>query len=151
MSKGIKRDDIDDGAIKPGHLGTELHKYSLTFQVGDIAADSDAIKIPLWVPPANITLKKCMMGVDTDVAAADTNYNKIDLTDGTNVIATTSNGPVSGGNSFTAGTLEEIALVADYVAVTSAEQLWLEFTKTGNGLAMSRMTVQIDYTIDDPA
>lgn len=148
---GIARNDIEPGALIPTKLGTELEQFSKTFYLHDITADSDALVIPLWKPPYAITIKRILMGVDTAITAQDTHYNKIDITDGTNIIATVSTGPASGGQSFTAGTFVTLTLDADYVAIANTKTLQVDFTKTGNGLAMSGLNIQIDYEIDDPA
>jgi hypothetical protein len=151
MSAGIKRDDIDAGAIIPSKLDATLKRESKTFHIGDIAADSDAIKVPLWNLPHAITIKRIMMGFDTAITAADTNYQTYEITDGTNTIASTVTGPVTGGNSFAAGVLEALTLVAAYVDQAAAQQLYVEFTKEGSGMTGSNCTVQIDFEYDDPS
>lgn len=147
---GIQRNDIDTGAIVPSKLGTELKRMSKVFNVGDVAADSDAIKVPLFAPPRAITLKKAMLGVDTAITAADTNYQTVALTDGTNTIASLATGPAATGEDMAAGVLEEITLDSDYIEIAAGDQLCLEFTKTGTGMAMSGLVCQIDYEVDDP-
>jgi len=151
MPYGIARNDIEPGAIIPSKLGTELERYSKTFFLAEIAADSDALVIPLWKPPYAITIKRILMGVDTTVTAQDTDYNKIDITDGTNIIATVSTGPAATGTTLTAGAFTTLTLDADYVAIANTETIKVDFTKTGNGLAMSGLNIQIDYEIDDPS
>jgi hypothetical protein len=149
--KGIKRNDIDDGAIIPGQLGSELKYFSQIVNVGDIAADSDAIVHALLKPKSAITIKRLLTGVDTAISAADTDYQTLNITDGTNVIATVSTGPAATGQSFTAGTFVELTVDATYANIANTETIKAAFAKTGNGMAMSALQIQIDYTIDDPA
>ena len=152
MSQGIRRDDLESRLIIPLHLGNELERFSIVVNAGDIAANNNAFKVPVFKPPYAITVKRVLMGVDADIVAADTDYNTVNLTDGTNVIATVSIGPVLTGTSFTAGTFEELAVVTTYAVVTAAEQMYIEFVKTGTtGMAMSNLCMQIDYEINDPS
>jgi hypothetical protein len=155
MAQGITRSDIESGAIIPSKLGTELRRFSQIIHVGDMAIDSDAIVNALWKIPAQmtagVTIKRILMMVDTAVTAADTNYNTYAITDGTNTIASVANGPAATGQSFTAGAFVELTLVADYVDQAAGNTLKLTSTKTGNGLAMSGMNIQIDYEVNDPS
>jgi len=126
-------------------LGTETRiKY---FQVGDIVADSDAIKHALWYLPRRIKITGVKFAVDTAITAQDTNYNTIALTDGTNTIASIVTGPASGGDSLSAGVwlAASTGPVAAYKEQAAGATLKLEFTKTGSGLAMSALAVQIEY------
>lgn len=148
---GIRRDDIADHAVIPLHLGNELHRFSKTFYLGDIDADSDALVPPLWNPPRAITIKRILVGLDTDAAKDNTDYQTISITDGTNTIASIATGPTAGGTSFTAGTFVELTLVANYVAISAAETIKVDFTKTNSGMALSGLQIQIDYDIDDPS
>ena len=150
---GIRRDDLADNLLIPSHLGNELERFSIVVNAGDIAANNNAFKVPVFKPPAAITIKRVLIGVDTDIAAADTDYQMVKLTDGTNTIASVSTGPALTGQSFTAGVFVELAVDATHGAsITTAEQLYLEFAKTGStGMAMSNLCVQIDYEIDDPS
>lgn len=148
---GIKRDDIDAGALIPSKLGSELKRMTQVIHVGAVAADSNAIKTPLWSVAKALTIKRIMLGFNAAVTAADTNYQTIAITDDTNTIAEVDTGPVSGGESFAAGVLEALTLVADYVALSAADQLYVEYTKTGSGMALTGMTVQVDYELDDPS
>lgn len=117
------------------------------FQVGDIAADSDAIKHALWYLPRRIKINAVKFAVDTAITAQDTNYNTIALTDGTNTIASIVTGDAAGGDDLAAGVWLDASTgpVAAYVEQAAAATLKLEFTKTGSGLAMSALAVQIDY------
>ena len=117
------------------------------FQVGDIVANSDAFKHALWYLARKIKINAVKFAVDTAVAAQDTDYNTIALTDGTNTIASIVTGPATGGDTLAAGVwlAASVGPVAAYKEQAAAATLKLEFTKTGNGLAMSALSVQIDY------
>lgn len=152
MPYGIARTDLEPGILIPSKLGNELNRFSKVVNVGDIAADSDAIVIPLFKPPAAITIKRILMGFDTAINKADTNYQKYYITDGTATIATIQTGPNSAlGTSFTVGVFQELTLVAAYVGIAATETITLSFIKEGSGMVGSNCTIQIDYTIDDPA
>jgi len=152
MPYGIAREDLEPGILTPGKLGNELQRFSKVINVGDIAADSDAIVIPLFKPPYAITIKRILMGFDTAITKADTSYQKYYITDGTATIATVQTGPNSAlGTSFTVGVFTELTLVSTYVAIAPTETITLIFIKEGSGMIASNCCIQIDYTIDDPA
>ena len=152
MPYGIAREDLEPGILTPGKLGNELQRFSKVINVGDIAADSDLIVIPLFKPPYAITIKRILIGFDTAITKADTNYQKYNVTDGTNIIATVSTGPNSAaGTSFVVGVFQELTLVATYVAIAATETITLSFVKAVSGMVASNCCIQIDYTIDDPA
>lgn len=155
MAQGIKRADIDQGAIIPSKLATELRRQSIVVNVGDLAADGNAFAHALYKVPAQctagITIKRVLMSVDTAVVAADTNYNTFAITDGTNTITSVANGPAATGQSFSVATPVELTLVSTYVNQAAGQTLKLTSTKTGNGLAMSAVMVQIDYEVNDPS
>jgi hypothetical protein len=134
------------------HLGNELERFSIVVNAGDIAANNDAYIVPIFKPPYAITVKRVFIGVDTAIVVHNTEYQTVKLTDGSNTIATVGTGPTIGGQAFTAGIFVELAVVTTYAVVTAAEQLYLEFVKTGTtGMAMSNLCIQIDYEINDPA
>ena len=155
MSKGIMREDIDQGAIIPSKLSSELIRKSIVVNVGDIAADSDAIAHAVFKVPTQYTngilIKRILLSVDTAITAQDTNYNTIAVTDGTNTIASVATGPAATGQDFAVATPVELTLDADYVDQAAGQVLKLEFTKTGNGLAASALAIQIDFEIVDPS
>jgi len=155
MSQGIKRDDLDQGSVIPSKLGSELMRRTISVNVGDIAADSDAIKHCLYKIPAQmtagITIKRILLSVDTAITAADTNYQTVNITDGTNTIATVDTGPASGGQDFVVGTPVALTLDADYVAQDAGNVITMEFSKTSSGMTMSALTAQIDFEINDPS
>jgi len=165
MSQGISRHDLEPGAVIPSKLCTELHRFtkiiqlpqipstdgnkSQIFNCGDISADSDLIKTPLFRPPRPITVKRIWVGFDTAVTAADTNYQTIAITDGTNPLASVVTGPITGGTSFVAGVMQELAVNATYAAISATEQMYVIYTKQGGGMALSGLMVQIDYIEND--
>lgn len=117
------------------------------FQVGDIVADSDAIKHALWYLPRRIKINAVKFAVDTAITAADTNYQTVQVTDVTNVIGSISTGPAATGSSMVAGVwlAATTGPVAAYKEQAAGATLQLEFVKTGTGMAMSALAVQIDY------
>ena len=123
----------------------QRHKKTMTFCLGDIAIDSDAIKAVLWVVPEDIEIDAIWMGVSTLCTAADTNYNTFAVTDITNNIATLANGPVATGITLAAGVPQEMTKVAAQLDRDAGDVLQFEAVKTGNGLALVGLTVQIDY------
>ena len=152
MPYGITREDLEPGLVVPAKLGNELHRFTKICNVGDIAADSDAIVIPLFRPPVPITIKRILIGFDTAISRANTNYQEIYVTDGSNTIASVQTGPDgTGGTSFTAGVFQELTVSATHAAITAAETITLSFIKEGSGMTASNLCLQIDYEIDDPA
>lgn len=124
-------------------------KHSKTFPIGDIAADSNALLYALWAVPAAIKIVAARLGVKTLVTKADTNYNTVDLKNGSVVIASIANGPVSGGTTIAAGAFADITVVpitqAQETSVAAGDVLTLKVTKTGNGLAFLGAILEVDY------
>jgi hypothetical protein len=120
--------------------------------VGDIAADSDALLYPVWKVENAIKITAVRLGSKASVAAADTNYNTFYLKALTVVIGTFANGPVAGGKSFVLGTLvdADLATAAGANEVASGATLSLKVTKTGSGLAVTGLHIQIDYMDMNP-
>lgn len=115
--------------------------------IGDIAADSDALLYALWKVPNKIKVSAVRIGAKATCTKADTNYNTIDLKNGSVVVASIANGPVASGSTITLGTFSDFTVVtaagADEIAATGT--LSLKITKTGNGLAVSGAVIQIEY------
>lgn len=97
MSQGIKRGDLDAGAILPSNLGSELMYQEETFHLGDFIADSDTIVTPIKKLTKAITITAVKIGADTAITAADTNYNTIALKNGASTIASVATGPAATG------------------------------------------------------
>ena len=113
--------------------------------IGDYVANSDAIKTPVWVLDHKIKITAVKAAHDTAITAQDTDYNTVALTDGTNTIASFATGPAATGQSFTAGVFVALSVVAAYAEQAAAQNLRVEYTKTGNGLAGSGLVIQIEY------
>lgn len=130
-------------------IGRAAPEHSHSFTIGDIAADSNALLYALWRVPSAIKIVAARLGVKTLVTKADTNYNTVDLKNGSVVIASIANGPVSGGTTFAAGAFADMAIVpvtpALETSVAAGGVLTLKVTKTGNGLAFPGAVVQIEY------
>lgn len=116
-----------------------------TIRLGDIAQDSDAIKYPLWKLKRRIKITAVLLGANVACSAADTNYNTFQLTDVTNVIASIANGPAATGQSFVAGSMHAMTVVAAHAEKPADTQLQFEVVKTGNGLALTGAQIQIEY------
>ena len=111
----------------------------------DYAADSDAIKHPLWRNPRKIKVSKVYMGHSVAVTAADTNYNEIKVMVGSTKIAKVLTGPAATGQSFTAGDFVAITPESGAEEIAAGSNIELNFAKTGTGLLGKGLVVQIDY------
>jgi hypothetical protein len=126
----------------------DFYKKTKEFFIGDLAADSDAIIYPFWTVPNAIRITAARLGVKTAVTKADTNYNTVTLKGGATSIASIANGPNSAaGTSIAAGAFGTMTVVTAASAneVAADAVLTLATVKTGNGLAMVGVRVQIDY------
>lgn len=126
----------------------DYYKKTKEFFIGDLAADSDAIIYPFWTVPHAIRITAARLGVKTAVVKADTNYNTVTLKGGTVSIASIANGPNSAaGTSIAAGAFGTMTVVTAAGAneVAADAVLTLATVKTGGGLAMVGVRVQIDY------
>ena len=140
MAGGIKIHDQD-----------ELGKFDvLTVSLDDLLiANASALNFAICKIGVPITIKKVLLGVSTTVTAADTDYQTLSLTDGTNTIATIANGDTDDGTTIAAGAFGLWALDADYVDVAADATLEIDIAKTGNtGLAWVGAVVQIQYVIN---
>lgn len=120
-------------------------KKTKTFMIGDVDQDPSALKTVLWELETDIKIDKVRFGADTDAAAQDTNYNEYKVTDGTNTIASLTNGDAAGGDDFSAGAFTDFDPAAAYAEQDAGAVLLLEYAKEGSGRAISGLTVQIDY------
>lgn len=116
-----------------------------TIHLGAIVADSDALLYALWKVENAIKISAIRLGVNTACAAADTNYNTLEVKNGSTAVASIANGPAATGTSFTAGAFSDMALVAAAAEVAAGATLTLDITKTGNGLALAGAILQIEY------
>jgi hypothetical protein len=129
-------------------MGKEYTIKTKEFFIGDLAADSDAIIYPFWTVPHAIKITAARLGVKTAVTKADTNYNTVTLKGGATSIAAIANGPNSAaGTSIAAGAFGTMTVVTAAGAneVAAATVMTLNTVKTGSGLAMVGVRVQIDY------
>jgi len=120
-------------------------KKSKVFFIGDIVQDPSALDMILWELETDIKIDKVRFGADTDAAAQDTNYNQYKITDGTNTIASLTNGPAASGDDFSAGDFTDKDPAAAYAEQDAGAKIHLTFAKTGTGRAVSGVTIQIDY------
>ena len=123
--------------------------YTENIFVGDIAADSSALLYALWKAPNAVRIVAIRLGTKASVAAADTNYNTFSVKDGSVVLATLANGPAAGGISFVLGTFVAMTLGA-VLDVASGDTLSLAIAKTGTGLAVTGMVVQLELMDTNP-
>jgi hypothetical protein len=121
-------------------------KKTKTIPVGAIAADSDALLKALWTLPNAIKITAIRLGVDTDNTKADTNYNTVQVKNGSAVIGAIANGPNStAGTTIAKGAFGALALTAANCFPAAGDVLTLKVTKTGNGLAYAGAVLEIDY------
>lgn len=127
-----------------------MREYNLQTKhifVGAIAIDSDALLYALWKVDHAIKISAIRIGVDATCTKADTNYNSLAVRNGSVDVANVANGPVSGGTTFTLGTFGDmvVATAAGANILAAGDTLSLKVTKTGNGLAMAGVNIQIEY------
>ena len=121
-------------------------KKTKTIHVGAIAADSDASLWALWKLANAIKIVAIRLGVNADNTKADTNYNTVQVKNGSSVVAAIANGPNgSTGTSITKGTFADMALTAANCSPAAGDTLSLKVTKTGSGLAYAGAVIEIDY------
>lgn len=118
---------------------------SKIIKVGDYAADSDAIKHPLWVNKRKIKVNKVHFGHSVAVTAQDTNYNEIKVMVSTTKIASVLTGPAATGQDFVAGDYVAITPESGAEEIAAGSNIELNFEKTGSGLLGKGLVVQIDY------
>ena len=129
-------------------MGKEYYLKTKSLFIGDLAIDSDAIVYALWTVPNAIKITAARLGVKTAVVKADTNYNTCTIKNGTVSVAAIANGPNSAaGTSIAAGAFGTmtVATAAGANEVAAGAVLTLATVKTGNGLAMVGVNIQIDY------
>jgi len=118
---------------------------SKVIKIGDYAADSNAIKHPLFANPRKIKVNMVHFGHSVAVTAVDTNYNTIAVVVGATVIAQVLTGPAATGQDFVAGDYVPITPEVGDEVIAAGANIELSFTKTGNGLLGKGLVVQIDY------
>lgn len=126
-----------------------MKDYSLktkTIPVGAIAIDSDSSLWALWTVKHAIKIAAIRLGVSATNTKADTNYNTVQVKNGSNVVAAIANGPnTSAGTTIAAGAFGAMTLTAAYSECAADDVLTLKVTKTGNGLAYAGAVIEIDY------
>lgn len=110
----------------------------------NLAADSDAVKWPLFVTKRRIRVKAAFFGATAALTAQDTNYNKIAVMNGTTELKSITTGPASSGESLAAGDLERKDLTTP-LEVAADGIIEVNFTKTGSGQAVTGLVVGIAY------
>jgi hypothetical protein len=117
------------------------------FPIGTHAANSNAIVYALWTVPHAIKITAARLGVNAAVTAQDTDYNTIEIMNGLVSVASIANGPVAGGSTIAAGAFGAmvVATAAGANEVAAGSVLTLKSTKTGNGLAMTGVAIEISY------
>ena len=123
-------------------------KKTKTITVGVIAADSDSSLWALWTLENAIKIVAIRLGVSATNTKADTNYNTVQVKNGSTTVASIANGPnTSAGTTITLGTFADMVVVTAAGAnlVAAGDTLSLKVTKTGNGLALAGAILQIEY------
>lgn len=121
----------------------DLYQYK-TINIGDVAADSDAIVPFLWRPQAQVTLQSIGLTVDTDIVDDNVNYQTIQFKDaaGNNILSAGFTTDVT----WTAGTIISAgALNVTHKILTADEDMKMTFTKTVAGKAMSGLCIHIAF------
>jgi len=129
---------------RPSH-----ERYSF-INVGDIAADADAVKHPFFYTKNKIQIKKIFMGSKAAVAAADTNYQNIKVMNGAVEIKKVSTGPAASGQSFVAGDFVEFTPVVGTEEIPANTNLEINYSKTGTGMAVTGLTIGIQWIDIEP-
>ena len=121
----------------------DLYQY-MTVNIGDVAADSDAIVPGIFVPKAAITLYAIDLSVDTDIGDDNVNYQSIDFKD--SAANSILSAPFTTDVEWTAGTLISAgALDGTHKILAADEDVYMTFTKTASGKAMSGLKVHLTY------
>ena len=126
-------------------MATEYKVKTAHLFCRDTVADSSALLFPLMVVPAKIKITAFRVGASAAITAADTNYNTINLKNGSNIVSGIATGPVAGGISIAAGAFASGTLVAAYTEFAAADVMTLAIAKTGTGMAYTGLVIQIDY------
>ncbi len=117
----------------------------------DWAIDEDSKPKKFWRAPAACTVTSARISSSAAVAAADTNYNTFALNNGATEVASLANGPASGGVAIAiepAGGAMTLSATLASRRLAAGDRLSLQSTKTGNGLAVADMGVEITVEFD---
>ncbi|MCE5270820.1 hypothetical protein LLH00_06000 [bacterium] len=117
--------------------------------LGDLAADSDLLSLPLLRGLHDLTITNISVGTDTTVAANASHYQTI------GVYNSQSSTPVATLSTATQGFSKHVprdfsGLDATLKKLAAGQSLYLKLTKTGNGVALSGVVVSITFEIDQP-
>jgi len=115
--------------------------------LGDLAADSNAVKFPLLRLPFDVTIESVSIGVDTTAALNATVYQTLSLYNSrsTTAISSLSNQAAA----FTLHIPRDFASLDSTLKVIKAgETLYLGCTKTGAGTALSGVVVTVAFSIN---
>lgn len=127
-------------------MGNPYIKKTKTIPVGAIAIDSDSSLWALWTLENAIKIVAIRLGVSATNTKADTNYNTVQVKNGSNVIGAIANGPnTTAGTTIAAGAMAAMALTEANCYPAAGDILTLKVTKTGNGLAYAGAVIEIDY------
>lgn len=122
---------------------TGLESLHLVFALGDVLADSDALVVPLFKAQRRMKITSVLFAADTTATAADTNYQAVAVKNGATTLATATTGPAAGGDTLTAGAFTTKSVAAASQQVNSGSTITVDYTKTGTGMALSGLTIQI--------
>lgn len=136
-------------------MGVEDRVLCHSWGPEDVVIDPDALAFCVMVVPEDrrIEVVGAYLSAEADVSAVDTNYTTFTLQNNAvsgATICTLANGPASGGVDITQLAVAMGAVVAAQAEVGSdsaATAIYLEGTKTGNGLAIAGMSCHIEYII----
>jgi len=145
-----KKDSTETFSIDCNGLPDQTNNQQYHYQnvcVGDVAADSDSLKIPIFQKLEAVTLYKVYYSVADDVGADAVNYQTINLYDkDDNAIfsspPTTAAG-LTGGVANDCGSLD-----GTHKVLAADEKVYCTFTKASSGMALEGFTLHLVFTCE---
>ncbi len=135
---------IDVNGLVTSTSGDQYH-YTLV-DIGDVAADSDAIDPGIYIAGAGITLYRFWMSVDTAIGADAVNYQSFDFIESSGGLSILSS-PFTSVAEWVAGTFQDMGALAGGPKVLIADEtVKMTITKTVGGKAMSGVRVMVQFT-----
>lgn len=125
--------------------GLYLNPGAMTVCLGDFAADSDATRAIICKTLRKMRIDTVRITANTTASATDTNYQTLSFYNGTTEVQSLfATGPSSGGTTITAGAWNSTSVAAAKKEIDAGSTLILRLTKTGSGMALKGLTVQLE-------
>ncbi len=122
----------------------------ITVNIGDVAANSDAFSIPLFTGNVNTTITNVEIATDTTAGSSATNFQTVQIfnsASSTGIATALTNA----STAFTQATPRAFTSLSSTLSkIAAGNTLYMTFTKTESGTALSGVTVAIALTIDIP-